>query len=63
MSIIISQMKDLFVSIDQARYATFIVAKYVDTVTVKGSEIIYKTTLPSTIIFTTADASTSDEQV
>ena len=56
-------MKDLFVSIDQARYATFIVAKYVDTVTVKGSKIIYKTTLPSTIIFTTADASTSDEQV
>ena len=34
-SIIISQMKDHSISVDQARYATSIVAKYLDTTTVK----------------------------
>ena len=48
---------------DQARYSTSIVTKYLDTVTVKASKKFYKTTLPSGIIFTKADASTSDEQV
>ena len=42
---------------------TFIVAKYLDTVTFKVSKKFYKTTLPSDMIFTKADASTSDEQV
>ena len=37
MSIRISQMKDHSISVDQARYATSIVAKYLDTVTVKAS--------------------------
>ena len=48
---------------DQARYATSIVAKYLDTVTVKVSNKFYETTLPSYMIFTKEDVSTSDEQV
>ena len=63
MSIIISQLKDHYISVDQARYATSIVAKYLDTSTVKESKKFYKTTLPSDMIFTKEDVSTSDEQV
>ena len=37
MSIRISHMKDHFISVDQARYATSIVAKYFGTATVKAS--------------------------
>ena len=37
MSIRISQMKDHSISVDQARYATPIVTKYLDTSTVKAS--------------------------
>ena len=48
---------------DQARYATSIVAKYLDTATVKVSTKFYKTTLPDDMIFTKEDVSTSDEQV
>ena len=48
---------------DQARYATSIVAKYLDTATVKVSNNFYKTTLPADMIFTKEDVSTSDEQV
>ena len=48
---------------DQARYATSIVAKYLDTATVKVSNKFYKTTLPADMIFTKDDVSTSDEQV
>ena len=48
---------------DQARYATSIVAKYLDTATVKVSKTCYKTTLPADMIFTKEDVSTSDEQV
>ena len=61
--IIISQMKDNSISVDQARYSTYIVAKYLDTATFKASTKFYKTTLPYDMIFTKADASTSDEQV
>ena len=43
MSIIISQMKDNSISVDQARYANYIVAKYLDTATVKTSKKSYKT--------------------
>ena len=57
MSIIISQLKD------KARYATSVVAKYLDTATVKVSKTFYKTTLPADMIFTKEDVSTSDEQV
>ena len=63
MSIIISQLKDHSISVDQARYATYIVAKYLDTATVKVSTKFYKTTFPAEMIFTKEDVSTSDEQV
>ena len=62
-SIRISQMKDHSIYVDQARYATSVVEKYLDTATVKTSKKFYKTTLTSYIIFTTADASISDDQV
>ena len=52
MSIRIYQLKDHSISIDQNRYATSIVAKYLDTDTVKVSTNFYKTTLPADIIFT-----------
>ena len=63
MSIRISQMKDHSISMDQDRYDTSIVAKYLDTATVKASTNFYKTTFPSDIIFEKDDTSTSDEQV
>ena len=63
MPIRISQMKDHYISVDQARYATSIVAKYLDTALVKTSTKFYKTAFPSYIIFTKAYAYTSDEQV
>ena len=63
MSIIIYQMKDHSIYVDQARYATSIVTKYLDTATVKASTRCFKTTLPSDTIFTKSDASTSDEEV
>ena len=63
MSIRISQMRDHSISVDQTRYATYIVVKYLYTATVKASKAFYNTTLPSDIIFTKADAYTSDEQV
>ena len=56
-------MRDHSISVDQDRYATFIVAKYLDTATVKERETFYKTTLPYAMIFTKDDTSTSDEQV
>ena len=56
-------MKDHSISVDQARYATYIVGKYLDTATVKKSTNFYNTTFPYDVIFTKADASTSDEQV
>ena len=63
MPIRISQMKNHYISVYQARYATSIVAKYLDTATVKSITKFHKTTLPYDMIVTNADASTSDEQV
>ena len=63
MSIRISKLKDHSISVDQARYATSIVAKYLDTTTVKVSNKFYKTTLPDDMIFTKEDVTTSDEHV
>ena len=63
MSIILSQMKDNSISVDQARHATSIVAKYLDTSTVKTSAKFYNTTLPSDMIFTKYDASARDEKI
>ena len=59
MSIRISQMKDHYISVDKAIYATSIVAKYLDTATVKVSTKFYKTTFPAGMIFTKEDVSTS----
>ena len=56
-------MRDHSVSVDQAIYAYSIIAKYLDTATVMESTRFYKNALPSDMIFTKADASTSDEQV
>ena len=56
-------MKDHSISVDQARYDTSIVAKYLDTATVKVSTKFHKTTFPADMIFTKEDVSTSDEQV
>ena len=44
MSIIISKLKDHSISVDQARYDTSIVEKYLDTATVKVSTKFYKST-------------------
>ena len=48
---------------DQSRYATSIVAKYLNTDTVNVSTKFYKTTFPDDRIFTKEGVSTSDEQV
>ena len=63
MSTRIYQLKDHSIYVDQARYATSIVVKYLDTATVKVSNKFYKTTLPADMIFTKEDVSTSDEIV
>ena len=56
-------MKFHSISVYQARYATSIVDKYLDTATVKTSTKFYKTTFPSDVIFNKDDVYTSDEQV
>ena len=56
-------MKDHSISVDQAIYATSIVAKYLDTDTFNISKKFYMTTFPSDMILTKADTSTSDEKV
>ena len=63
MPIIIYQMKDHSIPADQERYANSVVAKYLDTATVKASMKFHKTTLPSDMIFIKTDTSTSDERV
>ena len=63
MSIRISQLMDHYISVDQDRYATSIVEKYLDTDTVKTSNKFYNTTFPADMIFRKEDVSTSDEQV
>ena len=63
MSIRISHLKDNSISVGQARYATSVVARYLDTATVKVSNNFYKTTLSDDMIFTKEYFSTSDEQV
>ena len=59
----ISQIKDHYISIYKTRYNMSIVAKYLDTATVQTITNVYKTNFPSDMIFTKADASTSDDQV
>ena len=48
----ISQLKGHYISVDQARYTTSIIAKYLDAATVKVRNKFYKTTLPADMIFT-----------
>ena len=60
MSIIISHMKDHSISVDQARYATYIVVKYSDTAIFKAITKFYNTTLPADMVSTKEDVSTSD---
>ena len=50
-------MKDNFISVDQDIYSTSIVAKCLDTATVKTSTKFYKTTLSYDFIFTKEDVS------
>ena len=61
MSIRIYQVKDHSISVDQARYATSIVAKYLNNATVKVSTNFYKTTFPVYMLCTKYYVSTSDE--
>ena len=62
MSIGISQLKFHSISVDQARYAISVVAKYLNNATVKKSKFFYNTTVPSDMIFTNDDISTSDNK-
>ena len=54
MSIRNSLLKDPSVLVDQARYATSMVAKYLDTSIGKTSTKFYKTTFPYDMIFAKA---------
>ena len=56
-------MKDHSISVDQNRYATSIVAKNIDTATVRKTRNVYKTILPSDMIFTNDSVSISEEKV
>ena len=56
-------MKDLYISVYQARYVTYIADKYLDTVTLKKSKKFYKNTLTSNMIFTKDDVYISDDKV
>ena len=62
-SIGISQLKDHYISVDQAGYATYVVVKYIYTITIKYNSKFRKTTLPHDMIFNKVDSSTRDEQV
>ena len=63
MSIGVSQLKYHSISVDQARFSTSIVAKYLDTATFKVINKFYKKTLPADMIFNKEDLSTSDEKI
>ena len=56
-------MNDHLILIDQARYATSIVDKYLDNAIFKTSTKFYNTTFPYDIIFIKFDESASDDQV
>ena len=63
MSIRISQMKYHPISVYQVRYATSVIAKYLDNATVAVSTKFYNTTFLADIIFTKEDISIIDDQV
>ena len=56
-------MKDHSISVDKDRYSTSVVAKYLDTSTVKTGKTFYKTTFPYDMILTKDDISSSDSKV
>ena len=56
-------MKDCSISVDQARYASYVVAKCLEIATVNVSTNLYETKFPADMIFTKEDVSTSDKQV
>ena len=56
-------MKDHSISVDQSRYGSSIVAKYLDTETIKTSKTFYKTTLKYDMTLIKDNESTSDEKV
>ena len=58
-----SQIKDHSISVDKARYDTSIVAKYLDSATVKVGTKFYNTTFTYNMIFRKDDTFTSYEQV
>ena len=60
MSVSISQLKDHYISVDQDRYAIYVVEKYLDTATIKENSWIRNTALPHDIIFTKEYASVSE---
>ena len=59
----IPQLKDHYISMDHIRYATSIVAKYLDTETIKENSNFHKTTLPHDNILTKEYASTRDSKL
>ena len=63
MYIRISKLKYYYISVNQDRYATSVVAKYLDNSRIKESSKFHKTTLYHDTIFTKEDASTSDKNV
>ena len=62
MSIRVSQIKDHYISVDDIRYATSIVTKYLDTDIFNKITKFLKTALSSDMIFNKDDVYTSDEQ-
>ena len=59
----ISHTKDHSMSVDQARYDTSVVTKYLYNSTVKTGTHFYNTTLPYYMIFTKDYVYTSDQEV
>ena len=59
----ISQLKDHYISVYQARYATFVVAEYLETATIKENSKFHKTTLTNDMMLTKEGASISDEKM
>ena len=63
MSICISQLKDHYISVYQARYDTSFVERYPDTLTIKYHSKFNNINLTHDMIFNREDTYTGDEQV
>ena len=62
MSIVISQIKNHYVSVDQYMYDTYVVENYLYTDKLKENSKFHKPTLPHDMVFTKQDSSTSDKK-